>query len=70
LTDLTGVHRKTLPNLSSERLQSKPRVMVKVVIAAAALAGNLSKAIIFQIRNELLPIRPEDGRRTGNRMSG
>jgi uncharacterized protein (DUF2384 family) len=51
LAELTGVHRNTLRNPSSERLQSKLREMVKVITAAAALTGDLSKAI-FWFRNE------------------
>jgi uncharacterized protein (DUF2384 family) len=51
LADLTGVHRNTLRNPSSERVQSKLREMVKVITAAAALTGDLSKAI-YWFRNE------------------
>jgi hypothetical protein len=51
LADLTGVHRNTLRNPSSERLQSKLREMVKVITAAAALTGDISNAI-FWFRNE------------------
>lgn len=51
LADLTGVHRNTLRNPSSERVQSKLREMVKVITAAAALTSDLSKAI-YWFRNE------------------
>lgn len=51
LAALTGVHRNTLRNPSSERLQSRMREMVKVVSAAAKLTGDLDKAI-YWYRNE------------------
>ena len=51
LADLTGVHRNTLRNPSSERLQNKMREMVKVISAAASLTGDISKAI-YWFRNE------------------
>lgn len=51
LASLTGVHRNTLRNPASERVQSKLREMVKVITAAAALTGDLSKAI-YWFRNE------------------
>lgn len=51
LAQLTGVHRNTLRNPSSERLQSRLREMVKVITAAAMLTGAIDKAI-FWFRNE------------------
>ena len=51
LADLTGVHRNTLRNPSSERVQSRLRDLVKVITAAAAITGDLSKAI-YWFRNE------------------
>ncbi|MGE0004366.1 MAG: hypothetical protein AB7S92_02135 [Parvibaculaceae bacterium] len=51
LAELTGVHRNTLRNPSSERLQSRMREMVKVISAAAELTGDLEKAI-YWYRNE------------------
>ena len=51
LADLTGVHRNTLRNPSSERLQNKMREMVKVISSAASLTGDISKAI-YWFRNE------------------
>lgn len=51
LATLTGVHRNTLRNPSSERLQSRMREMVKVVTAAAQLTGDVDKAI-YWYRNE------------------
>lgn len=51
LAELTGVHRNTLRNPSSERLQGRMREMVKVISAAAELTGDLQKAI-YWYRNE------------------
>jgi hypothetical protein len=51
LAELTGVHRNTLRNPSSERLQRRMREMIKVISAAAELTGALDKAI-YWYRNE------------------
>jgi hypothetical protein len=51
LAQLTGVHRNTLRNPSSERLQSRMREMVKVISAATELTGDVDKAI-YWYRNE------------------
>jgi hypothetical protein len=51
LAQLTGVHRNTLRNPSSERLQGRLREMVKVISAATELTGNVDKAIYWD-RNE------------------
>ena len=51
LANLAGVHRNTLRNPASERLQDKLREIVKVISAAATLTGDVSKAI-FWYRNE------------------
>ena len=51
LADLTGVHRNTLRNPSSERLQGRMREMVKVITAATELTGDIDKAI-YWYRNE------------------
>ena len=51
LASLAGVHRNTLRNPSSERLQDKLREMVRVITAAASLTGDVSKAI-YWYRNE------------------
>lgn len=51
LASLAGVHRNTLRNPASERLQDKLREMVKVISATAALTGDVSTAI-FWYRNE------------------
>lgn len=51
LAELTGVHRNTLRNPSSERLQGRFREMVKVISAAAELTGDIDKAI-YWYRNE------------------
>jgi hypothetical protein len=51
LAELTGVHRNTLRNPSSERLQLKMREMIKVISAAAKLTGDIQKAI-YWYRNE------------------
>lgn len=51
LADSTGVHRNTLRNPASERLQNRMREMVKAVTAAAELTGDVGKAI-YWYRNE------------------
>ena len=51
LAELTGVHRNTLRNPSSERLQGRMREVVKVITAATELAGDIDKAI-YWYRNE------------------
>lgn len=51
LAGLAGVHRNTLRNPASERLQDKLREMVKVISAAATLTGDITKAI-YWYRNE------------------
>lgn len=59
LANLAGVHRNTLRNPASERLQDKLREMVRVISAAATLTGDVSKAI-YWYRNE--PITDYDHR--------
>ena len=49
--DLTGIHRNTLRNTASERLQGKLREIVKAISAAAELTGDVQKAI-YWYRNE------------------
>ena len=51
LAQLTGVHRNTLRNPASERLQGRMREMVKVISAATELTGDVDKAI-YWYRNE------------------
>jgi uncharacterized protein (DUF2384 family) len=51
LAQLTGVHRNTLRNPSSERLQGRMREMIKVITAATELTGDVDKAI-YWFRNE------------------
>jgi hypothetical protein len=51
LAELTGVHRNTLRNPASERLQSRMREMIKAITAAATLTNDISKAI-YWYRNE------------------
>jgi hypothetical protein len=51
LASLAGVHRNTLRNPASERLQDKLREMVKAISAAATIAGDVTKAI-YWYRNE------------------
>lgn len=48
---LTGIHRNTLRNPASERLQGKLREIVKAITAAAELTGDVQKAI-YWYRNE------------------
>ncbi|WGF90858.1 hypothetical protein [Marinivivus vitaminiproducens] len=51
LAQLTGVHRNTLRNPSSERVQGRLREIIKVITAAATLTGSIDKAI-YWFRNE------------------
>jgi len=51
LAALAGVHRNTLRNPASERLQDKLREMIKAITAAAALTGDIDKAV-YWFRNE------------------
>lgn len=51
LAELTGVHRNTLRNPASDRLQGRMREMIKVISAAAELTADLDKAI-YWYRNE------------------
>lgn len=51
LAELTGVHRNTLRNPASDRLQSRMREMVKAISAAARLTGDIDRAI-YWYRNE------------------
>lgn len=51
LAGLAGVHRNTLRNPASERLQDKLREMVKAISAAAAVTGDIDKAL-YWYRNE------------------
>ncbi len=48
---LTGIHRNTLRNPASERLQGKLREILKAITAAAELTGDVEKAI-YWYRNE------------------
>lgn len=51
LAALTGIHRNTMRNPASERLQTKLREMVKAVAAAAELTGDVNQAV-YWYRNE------------------
>jgi hypothetical protein len=51
LAALSGVHRNTLRNPGSERVQTKLREMVKAITAAAAVTHDIAKAI-YWFRNE------------------
>jgi len=51
LATLAGVHRNTLRNPASERLQDKLREMIRVISAAAVLSGDVEKAL-YWFRNE------------------
>lgn len=53
LARLTGVHRNTLRNPSSERLQGRTREVVKVISAATECIRAVDKAIHWY-RNELI----------------
>jgi hypothetical protein len=48
---ITGVHRNTLRNPTSERLQDRMRDMIRIISATAALTGDLEKAV-YWFRNE------------------
>lgn len=51
LAEIAGVHRNTLANPASERLQDRLRDMVRVIMAASELSGNVEQAI-YWFRNE------------------
>ena len=51
LAEIAGVHRNTLANPASERLQDRLRDMVRVIMAASELSGDLEQAI-YWFRNE------------------
>jgi uncharacterized protein (DUF2384 family) len=51
MATITGVHRNTLRNPASERLQNRLREMIRVITAAATLTGDMQKAI-YWFRNE------------------
>nr|WP_295105800.1 hypothetical protein [uncultured Caulobacter sp.] len=51
LASLAGVHRNTLRNPGSERLQGKLREMLKAIAAATLLTGDL-QAALYWYRNE------------------
>lgn len=51
LAELAGVHHNALEDHASERLQHRLREIVRVISAATALTGDLSKAIVWY-RNE------------------
>jgi hypothetical protein len=51
MAGITGVHRNTLRNPASERLQNRLREMVRVIATTASLTGDLKKAL-YWFRNE------------------
>lgn len=51
LARLTGVHRNTMRNPASDRLQERLREIIKVISTATELSGDLNKAI-FWYQNE------------------
>jgi hypothetical protein len=51
MAGITGVHRNTLRNPASERLQDRLREMIRVITTTAALTGDVKKAL-YWFRNE------------------
>jgi hypothetical protein len=51
MATITGVHRNTLRNPASERLQNRLREMIRVITATATLTGDMQKAL-YWFRNE------------------
>ncbi len=51
LAEIAGVHRNTLANPASERLQDRLRDMVRVIMAASEVTGDVEQAI-YWFRNE------------------
>lgn len=47
LAEIAGVHRNTLSNPASERLQDRLRDMVRVIMAAGEMTGNVEQAIYW-----------------------
>jgi hypothetical protein len=67
LAGLTGVHRNTLRNPASERLQSKMVEILKVISAATALTGDPTKSV-YWFRNE--PIADYDHKTPAELVAG
>src|ERR1700689_845954 len=67
LAALSGVHRNTLRNPGSERVQTKLREMVKAITAAAAVTDDVAKAI-YWFRNE--PIADYDHKTAAELVAG
>ena len=51
MAEIIGVHRNTLRNPASERLQERLREMVRIISAAATVSGDIDKAL-YWFRNE------------------
>jgi len=51
MAGITGVHRNTLRNPASERLQDRMREMIRVITTTATLTGDVKKAL-YWFRNE------------------
>jgi hypothetical protein len=51
MAELAGIHRNTLRNPASDRLQGRLREIVKALVAAADLTGDVKKAA-YWYRNE------------------
>jgi len=64
---ITGVHRNTLRNPASERLQNRLREMIRVITAAATLTGDMQKAL-YWFRNE--PIADYDHKTAAELVAG
>jgi hypothetical protein len=57
LADMTRLHRNTLRNATSERLQAKLREIVKAIGAASDLTGDLDKAIYWYLNEPIAAYR-------------
>ncbi|WP_439546653.1 antitoxin Xre/MbcA/ParS toxin-binding domain-containing protein [Sandarakinorhabdus sp.] len=57
LADIIGVHRNTMRNPASERLQDRLRDMVRVITAAAELTGDTDRAVYWFMNEPIATLR-------------
>lgn len=57
LADIIGVHRNTMRNPASERLQDRLRDMVRVITAAAELTGDTDQAVYWFMNEPIATLR-------------
>ena len=57
LAGIIGVHRNTMRNPASERLQDRLRDMVRVIAAAAELTGDTDRAVYWFMNEPLATLK-------------